>query len=101
MGEDYIPRRLENLEEADYANQRVHFCSAAVVCLFAFEESNTRLEELDLVVGLNGTAIGRADLGVVLVVLAELHNAGVSAVIQSHRPTLLHTSAAPSKAREP
>ena len=26
-----IPRRLENPEEADYTNQRMHFCSAAVV----------------------------------------------------------------------
>ena len=25
-----IPRRLENPEEADYASQRMHFCSAAV-----------------------------------------------------------------------
>ena len=30
----------------------------------------------------NGTAKDRADLDVVLVVLAELHNAGVSAVIR-------------------
>jgi len=33
-------------------------------------------------VGLNGTAKDRADLDVVLVVLAELHNAGVSAVMR-------------------
>ena len=32
--------------------------------------------------GLNGTAKDRADLDVVLVVLAELHNAGVSAVMR-------------------
>ncbi len=31
--------------------------------------------------GLSGTAIERADLNVVLVVLAELHDAGVSAVM--------------------
>ena len=35
--------------------------------------------------GLNGTAKDRADLDVVLVVLAELHNAGVSAVIRMQK----------------
>ena len=39
-------------------------------------------EELGLVVGLNGTAKDRADLDVVLVVLAELHDAGAAAVMR-------------------
>jgi hypothetical protein len=39
-------------------------------------------EELDLVVSLQGTAIDRADLDVVLVVLPELHDAGVAAVVR-------------------
>ena len=40
-----IPRRLENPEEADYTNQRMHFCSAAAVpASLLFEESNTRLD---------------------------------------------------------
>ena len=40
-----IPRRLENPEEADYTSQRTHFLlSSGRARLFAFEESNTRLE---------------------------------------------------------
>jgi hypothetical protein len=39
-----IPRRLENPEEADYTNQRMHFFCSGRACLFAFEESNTRLD---------------------------------------------------------
>jgi len=43
-------------------------------------------EELDLVVSLQGTAIDRADLDVVLVVLPELHDAGVAAVVRVLKP---------------
>ena len=43
-------------------------------------------EELDLVVSLQGTAIYRADLDVVLVVLPELHDAGVAAVVRVLKP---------------
>ncbi len=40
-----IPRRLENPEEADYANQRMHFLlSSGRACLFASEETYTRLD---------------------------------------------------------
>ena len=40
-----IPRRLENPEEADYTSQRMHFLlSSGRARLFAFEESNTRLD---------------------------------------------------------
>ena len=40
-----IPCRLENPEEADYTNQRVHFLlSSGRARLFAFEEGSTRLD---------------------------------------------------------
>jgi hypothetical protein len=42
-------------------------------------------EELDLVVSLQSTTIDRADLDVVLVVLPELHDAGVAAGVRERK----------------
>ena len=44
-------------------------------------------EELDLAVSLQSTTIDRADLDVVLVVLPELRDAGVAAVVRVRKRT--------------